>query len=296
MFLPQVGSLKFFCPEKPFLLGKGCEGTTVYVGILKNGTEVAVKRMLKQASEYFAENEKEILSLTHTEKSPFILSYLDFFKDDHFIYLIVDLCEEALDKHVQSETITVEHLSEHGPRMIQQILKGLDFLHRNGILHLDLKPSNVLVDNEGQIKLADFGMSRVLNEEETTVYTDVRGTGGWMSAEVIEAMNAKTLGRFKRKSDIQVAGMIAFFILTKGQHPFGRYTHDRMTNILEGNPVYLVKLEDPEAKQFISMLIRHNVDDRPYAYEALEHPFFSQVKDNQELRKPDILLLDGDSI
>ena len=293
MFLPQVGSLKFFCPERTFLLGKGCEGTSVYVGILEDGTEVAVKRMVAQACEYFAENEKKILSLIDTEKSPFILSYIDFFKDDNFIYLIVDLCEEALDKYVESETVTVKHLSEHGPRMIQQIFNGLDFLHQHGILHRDLKPSNVLVDNKGQIKLADFGISRVLNEEETTIYTDVRGTGGWMAAEVIEAMNAKKLGRFKRKSDIQVAGMIAFFILTKGQHPFGFFTHDRMTNILKGNPVNLVNLEDLEAKQFISWLIRHNVDDRPHAYEALQHSFFSQV-DNQELHKPEILLLDGD--
>ena len=67
-------------------------------------------------------------------------------------------------------------------------------------------------NKEEQIKLADFGISRVLNEEETTIYTEVRGTNGWMSAEVIEAMNAKKLGRFKKKSDIQVAGMIAFFI------------------------------------------------------------------------------------
>ena len=296
MFLPQVGSLKFFCPEKPFSLGKGCEGTSVFVGILEDGTEVAVKRMLKQACEYFAENEKKILSLIDTEKSPFILSYLDFFKDDHFIYLIVELCEEALDKHVQSETVTIEHLTEHGPRMIQQIFNGLDFLHRNGILHRDLKPSNVLVDNKGQIKLADFGISRVLNEEETTIYTEVRGSGGWMSAEVIEAMNAQILGRFKKKSDIQVAGMIAFFILTEGQHPFGFHTHDRMTNILKDDPVNLVNLEDVEAKQLVSWLIRHNVDDRPYAHEALEHSFFSRVRDHQELRKPEILLLDGDSI
>jgi serine/threonine protein kinase len=283
--------LKYFCAEKDFLLGKGCEGTSVYVGVLEDGTEVAVKRMLIQACEYFAENEKKILDLImEKKKSPFILSYLDFFKDDNFIYLIVDLCEEALDKHVESKTIG--YLSEHGPRMIQQMLRGLDFLHHMEILHRDLKPSNVLVDNEGRIKLADFGISRVLDEDETTLYTDVRGTGGWMSAEVIEALNAKKKGRFKKKSDIQVAGMIAFFILTKGQHPFGHYTHERMANILKGDAVNLVKLEDLEAKQFISLLIRHNVHDRPSAEKALEHLFFSQVKDNELL---EILLLDGDS-
>ena len=138
-----------------------------------------------------AENEKEISSLITKKGSPFILSYRHVFQDDTFIYLISDLCEETLKEHVQSETI--EHLRENGPRMIKQILRGLLFLHDKGILHRDLKPSNVLVDKDGFMKLADFGLSRVLNEDETTVHTRAIGTYGWSPAEVIKAQNVKAI-------------------------------------------------------------------------------------------------------
>ena len=289
IFLLQVESLKCFCAEKQFLLGKGCRGTTVFVGILEDGSEVAVKRMLIQACDDIAENEKKILEFLKRKKSPFIVSYRDFIKDPLFIYLIVDLCEETLEEHVESETI--EHLREYGPRMIKQILGGLEFLHDHGILHRDLKPSNVLVDTEGRMRLADFGISRVLEDDETTVHTYARGTQDWMPPEVIEAINTKTKVRFKKKSDIQVAGMIGFFILTRGGHPFGQLP-DRMTNILNRSPVNLDSLEYRDAKEFITQLIHHNIHDRPYAHEALAYPFLSKVKNYEGLHKPIISLID----
>ena len=248
-------------------------GTTVYVGVLQDGREVAVKRVLIQAGENLAENEKEILS--SSIQCPHIVSYLHFMKDDNFIYLILDLCEETLKDLVNSQT--AEYLRDHGPKMIKEILTGLEFLHSRGIVHRDLKPSNVLVNVEGRMKLSDFGISRAFNEDETTVCTDVKGTHGWMPTEVIEAMNRGEKCRFKKKSDIQVTGMIAFFVLTKGEHPFGAGS-DRMRNIVDGNPVALNKLADRNAVTFVSWLINKEIKNRPYAYEALRNLFMDQME------------------
>ena len=280
--LPQVGPpLKQFSTHKSLSLGKGSNGTSVYVGIVENGSEVAVKRMVIQACEESAQNEIEILIRTDTVKSPFIVSYRHFHRDDNFIYLILDLCEETLREHVHSQT--AEHLREHGPRMVKEILTGLEFLHSQGILHRDLKPSNVLVDVAGHMRLADFGISRVLNEDESTVQTDAKGTRDWVAVEVIETMNKEQKCRFKKKSDIQVAGMLAFFILTKGEHPFGGLSHERMTNILKGNPVNLRRLDNLQAREFVAWLLRHIIDGRPYAHEALGHSFMVQVKEYEAL-------------
>ena len=112
------------------------------------------------------------------------------------MYLVSDLCEETLKEHVESQSIG--HRRENGPRIIKQILYGLQFLHGNGVLHRDLKPTNVLVDQDGFMKLADFGLSRVLNEDETTVHTDAKGTQGWMPAEVIEAEHRGVKGGYKK--------------------------------------------------------------------------------------------------
>ncbi len=220
-----------------------------------------------------AENERIILRLINTKKSPFIVNYRHFLKDNTFVYLIVDLCEQTLDEYVRSEN----NLQINGRRIIFEVLTGLKFLHDHGILHGDLKPSNVLVDVDGHMRLADFGISRVLNEDKTTLHTDAPETEGWMAAEIIENINKEDKGRYKRKSDIQPAGMIAFFILTKGEHPFGSTFYDRMTNILNGNPVNLNNLDGLDARQFVSRLICREIDDRPYAHEALLLPFLDGI-------------------
>ena len=262
--------LRAFVANNKFKIGNGSNATCVYVGIMEDGSEVAVKRIFKQSGDGSGENENKILSLVDTAKSCSIVNYRHCLQDDFFMYLIVDLCEENLKDHINSQT--VEYLQQHGPRMTKEILIGLQFLHGKGILHRDLKPTNILVDVRGHMRLADFGISRVLNEDETTVQTDAKGTLGWMPVEVIKAIESGEKCRFKKKSDVQVAGMIAFFVLTRGEHPFGS-PFDRMKNILNGDPVNLKRIDDHNARQFVCWLINHRIDDRPYAHEALAHPF-----------------------
>ncbi len=258
-------------------------GTCVYVGITEGGKEVAVKRMLAQASERLALNELNILSRSAESKSPHIVNYRHFFQDNDFMYLILDLCEETLNDHVHSQADG--YLREHGPRMIKEILTGLQFLHDFGILHRDLKPSNVLVDVVGHMRLSDFGISRILDDGETNVYTDAKGTRDWMPAEVIEALNKREKVQFRKKSDVHVVGMISFFILTKGEHPFGSLSLGCMSNILRGVAVNLGKLHDRVAREFVVWLINRNVSRRPYAQEALAHPFLVGVKEYEAIPK-----------
>ena len=66
--------------------------------------------------------------------------------------------------------------------------------------------------------------------------------------------------------------MLAFYVITKGEHPFGE-SFDRQRNLLDGNPVFLDKLEDPAAKDLISWMLSHDPKDRPSAKEALNHPY-----------------------
>ena len=76
--------------------------------------------------------------------------------------------------------------------------------------------------------------------------------------------------------------MVAFYTLTKGEHPFGEKP-DRQRNLLDGNPVYLVKMEDPAAKDLISWMLKHDPEDRPTAREALKHPYLLSMKEQFEL-------------
>ena len=101
--------------------------------------------------------------------------------------------------------------------------------------------------------------------------TGVKGTPCWRAAELIASVERAKV-KFNRKSDIQVVGMICFYILAKGEHPFGG-PNDRIPNIAKGDLVYLDMLSDSTAKSFVSWLISHDINKRPYVEEALDHPY-----------------------
>ena len=76
--------------------------------------------------------------------------------------------------------------------------------------------------------------------------------------------------------------MVAFYILTKGEHPFGKEP-DRLRNLLDGDPVYMDKLEDPAAKDLISWMLSCDPKRRPSAKKALKHPYLQSKKRQFEM-------------
>ena len=87
--------------------------------------------------------------------------------------------------------------------------------------------------------------------------------------------------KWKEKSDIQVAGMLAFYILTKGKHPFGAQIH-RLINLHDGKPVGLTELSDPVVKDLLSQMLAQEQDKRPYVEEALKHPYFLSCEEQMK--------------
>jgi serine/threonine-protein kinase/endoribonuclease IRE1 len=91
--------------------------------------------------------------------------------------------------------------------------------------------------------------------------------------------------KWKRQSDIQVAGMLAFYIYTKGEHPFGEAIIDRMTNLRSGNTVGLAKLNgdsDAMVKDLLSQMLARELDKRPYVEQALKHPYFLSCEEKMK--------------
>ena len=268
-----IGTVRTCTSDKSFLIGTGCNGTCVYLGLDDNNKPVAVKRILTETEECFQRLDKEVelLDLLKSKRSEHIVSYQHFVLGNPFSYVILDLCEETLADLVKRNN--KNYLETWGPVIIKEILTGLLALHsgESKVLHRDLKPENILVDIHGHMRLADFGISKILGNNQTTIETGSKGSPGWMAAESLPKEGEKE-GKFKRKSDIQVVGMISFYVLTKGEHLFGG-TYHRTSNIIAGKPVHLQKLTNATARDFVEWLIQHNPKDRPYAEEALKHRF-----------------------
>ena len=273
------------CCSIDCLINYGSDGTRVYVGLGKDGIEKAVKRLPRDACSGLAEQEKKVLNQPNPRKSKHVVNYMFLEEqfDKEYLYMILDLCEETLYdfiKNMRSDT----DLAKIAPDIIKQILKGLADLHRdpNPILHRDLKPSNILRNIQGDWLLADFGISRILPEDVTTHMSKSRGTEDWKAVESCSFEGMTDDGNsdnacYKKESDIQVAGIVAFYILTRGRHPYGEKP-DRLRNLLDGKPVGLEKLKDDAAKDLISWMLNHDPKDRPSAKEALKHPYLQPAK------------------
>ena len=95
--------------------------------------------------------------------------------------------------------------------MLAQILSGLAAAHRAGILHRDLKPDNVLLADDGRVKLGDFGLARAITEHTNS--GDLVGTIAYLSPELV------TRGLADARSDVYAAGILLFELLT-GKQPF----------------------------------------------------------------------------
>ena len=79
--------------------------------------------------------------------------------------------------------------------------------------------------------------------------------------------------KWKEQSDIQVAGMLSFYILTKGKHPFGPPIK-QMKCLYKDKPVGLADLKDPVVKDLLYQMLTQKLEERPYVEQALKHPYF----------------------
>ena len=101
------------------------------------------------------------------------------------------------------------------------------------------------------------------------------------SDEVRENSSKPIQFKWKEKSDIQVAGMLAYYIYTKGKHPFEPEIQ-RMINLKNDNPVGLENLSNPVIKDLLSQMLSRDLDKRPYIEQALCHPYFLSCEEQIE--------------
>ncbi|XP_039609334.1 cyclin-dependent kinase 13 isoform X2 [Polypterus senegalus] len=125
-------------------------------------TAIREIKILRQLNHKSIINMKEIV----TDKE----DALDFKKDKGAFYLVFEYMDHDLMGLLESGLV---HFNEcHIKSFMRQLMEGLDYCHKKNFLHRDIKCSNILLNNRGQIKLADFGLARLYNSEESRPYTN----------------------------------------------------------------------------------------------------------------------------
>ncbi|XP_016066117.1 PREDICTED: obscurin-like [Miniopterus natalensis] len=248
-------------------IGRGVFGFVKRVQHKGNQMSCAAKFIpLRSKTRTQAYRERDVLAeLSH----PLVTRLLDQFETRKTLILVLELCssEELLDRLFKKSVVTEAEVKVY----IQQLVEGLHYLHSHRILHLDIKPPNILMVHPARedIKICDFGFAQKITSAEPK-YSKY-GSPEFVSPEIIEQTPVS------EASDIWAMGVISYLSLTCSSPFAGESDRATLLNVLEGrvswsSPVAAHLSQD--AQDFIKAALQRAPENRPSAAQCLAHPWF----------------------
>ncbi len=169
-------------------------------------------------TERFLREARLLASLSH----PHIVTVYEFGQREGIYFLLM----EFIDGVTLRQALRAEPIKKLGSKetlaIVGQLCDALQFAHDEGVVHRDIKPENILIDKRGRVKIADFGLARLLGQSPTmptlTGTHQLMGTPAYMAPEQIEGLPG-----IDHRADIYSMGVVFYELLT-GELPLGRFS------------------------------------------------------------------------
>ncbi|XP_014443441.1 serine/threonine-protein kinase 17A [Tupaia chinensis] len=241
-----------------------------------SGKEFAAKFMRKRRKGQDCRMEiiHEIAVLELAQDNPWVVNLYEVYETPSEMILVLEYAAggEIFDQCVaeREDAFTEKDVQ----RLMRQILEGVHFLHTHDVVHLDLKPQNILLTSEsplGDIKIVDFGLSRIMKNSEEL--REIMGTPEYVAPEIL------SYDPISMATDMWSIGVLTYVMLT-GISPFlGDSKQETFLNISQMNLSYSEEEFDAvseSAVDFIKTLLVKKPEDRATAEECLKHPWLTQ--------------------
>uniref|UniRef100_A0ABI7Y9A2 non-specific serine/threonine protein kinase n=1 Tax=Felis catus TaxID=9685 RepID=A0ABI7Y9A2_FELCA len=264
-------------------LGDGAFGK-VYKAKNKETGALAAAKVIETKSEEELEDYTVEIDILATCDHPYIVKLLGAYYYDRKLWIMIEFCPGGAVDAIMLELD--RGLTEPQIQVVcRQMLEALNFLHGKRIIHRDLKAGNVLMTLEGDIRLADFGVSaknlKTLQKRDSFI-----GTPYWMAPEVVMCETMKDTP-YDYKADIWSLG-ITLIEMAQIEPPHHELNPMRvLLKIAKSDPPTLLTPSkwSVEFRDFLKVALDKNPETRPNAAQLLEHPFVSSVTSNKALRE-----------
>ena len=193
-------------------LGKGGFGRVIQVFSNKDNKYYAIKQIpIKEETKEQIQSFKNEINILSQFNCNNIVKYYNSYKDNKYFYIIMEYCDREnlgsfIDKHRNNNTLINENIIKN---IIRQICIGIKEIHNKKIIHRDLKPENIFKNENMEIKIGDFGISKQLNSYKThTLTVNKAGSNYYIAPEIIYK------GICNEKSDLWSLGCIIYELFT----------------------------------------------------------------------------------